>query len=99
MNEKTTPAAKPLASKTSPEAVIGTASTLDTSARAEIAAATEFSPSGAPRQVTDIEVDHPAVDNDPRSGTTVDQNRIDFNNPSIEGREAVERALTSQSDQ
>lgn len=65
---------------------------------AEIAAASEFSPSGAPRQVTEIDVAHPAVDNDPRSGTTVDQNRIDFNDPSIEGREAVERALKSQSD-
>lgn len=65
---------------------------------AEIAAASEFSPSGAPRQVTEIDVAHPAVDNDPRSGTTVDQNRIDFNDPSIEGREAVERALKAQSD-
>ncbi len=93
MNDKTTTAAKPAAAKSAPDAVIGTASTLDTSARAEIASATEFSPSGAPRQVTDIDVDHPAVDNDPRSGTTVNQNRIDFNDPTIEGSEAVERAL------
>ena len=61
-----------------------------------ISTATDFSPSGAPRQVTDIDVDHPAVDNDPRAGTTVDQNRIDFNDPTIESHEAVERNLKAQ---
>jgi hypothetical protein len=66
---------------------------------ADIAAASDFSPSGAPRQVTEIDVEHPAVDNDPRAGTTSNQNRIDFNDPSIDGREAVERALKSQSNQ
>lgn len=96
MTEKTSTAAKPAAAKTSSTAVIGTASTLDTSGAAEIAAATEFSPSGAPRQVTDIDVDHPAVDNDPRAGTTVDQNRIDFNDPTIQSHEAVERNLKAQ---
>jgi hypothetical protein len=73
--------------------VLGTASALDTSGPANIAAATEFSPSGAPRQVTDIDVSHPAVDNDPRAGTTADQNRIDFNDPTLEGHEAAENNL------
>ncbi|MES3100080.1 hypothetical protein [Sphingomonas faeni] len=63
---------------------------------ADLAAASEFSPSGAPRQTTDIDLDHPAVDNNPRSGTTDDQNRIDFNDPSLDGREAVEKALKAQ---
>lgn len=74
-------------------AVVGTAAALDSSAPADIAAASDFSPSGAPRQVTDIDVDHPAVDNDPRAGTTVDQNRIDFNDPVRPGHEIVEDQL------
>jgi len=41
-------------------------------------------------------MDHPAVDNDPRAGTTVEQNRIDFNDPTLEGHEAVERNLKAQ---
>jgi hypothetical protein len=95
MTEKTT-VTKTAAAKPATEAVIGTASTLDTSGPAEIPAATEFSPSGAPRQVTEIDIDHPAVDNDPRAGTSSDQNRIDFNDPSIPGHEAVERNLKAQ---
>ncbi len=75
---------------------LGLASALDTSGAADLAAADDFSPSGAPRQVTEIDVSHPAVDNDPRAGTTVNQNRIDFNDPTISGREAVEQALKTQ---
>lgn len=100
MTDKTTAAPKARTAAVQNEgaaaAVLGTASALDTSDAANIPAASEFSPSGAPRQVTDIEVDHPAVDNDPRAGTTVDQNRIDFNDPTIEGHEAVEKNLAAQ---
>lgn len=74
-----------------------TAETSDATAEtADVAPASDFSPSGAPRQTTDIDVDHPAVDNDPRAGTTSKQNRIDFNDPTIEGREAVEQALKAK---
>ena len=76
--------------------VLGTASALDTSEAAHVAPATDFSPSGAPYQVTDIDVNHPAVDNDPRAGTTIEQNKIDFNDPTITGAEAVEKNLNDQ---
>lgn len=63
-------------------------------APAEIAPATEFSPSGAPEQVVpDVDPGHPAVDADPRANTSETQNRIDFNDPTISGQEAVERNL------
>jgi hypothetical protein len=65
----------------------------DTSGPANLAPATDFSTSGAVRQVTDIPVDHPAIDNDPRAGTTADQNRIDMNDPTRPGHEVVEEAL------
>lgn len=68
----------------------------DTSGPAEVAPATDFSPSGAPRQITDIDPAHPAVDNDPRSGTTVNQNRIDFNDPVRDGAEIVADQLKDQ---
>lgn len=56
--------------------------------------ATTFSPSGAPEQtVGDVDPAHPAVDNDPRAGTTADQNRIDFNDPSLSAAEAVAQNL------
>ena len=59
--------------------------------------ASEFDPSGAPQQIVDDVVPaHPAVDNVPRANTTADQNRIDFNDPTISGSEAVERALKAQ---
>jgi len=79
-------------------AILGTASALDTSGAANVAAANEFSPSGAPRQVTDIDVDHPAVDANPREGTTTNQNKIDFNDPTLTGQEAVEKNLKAQSE-
>jgi len=93
MTDKTTAAPKARTASVQNEGaapvVLGTASVLDTSGAANIAPATDFSPSGAPHQVTDIDVDHPAVDNDPRAGTTVDQNRIDFNDPIRTGSETV----------
>lgn len=63
------------------------AADLDTSGPADIAAATTFTPAGAPNQVTEIDVDHPAVDDDLRKNTTVDMNRIDFNDPVKTGAE------------
>ena len=65
--------------------------------KADIAAATDFDPAGAPVQIVpDVDLNHPAVDNDPRKGTTVDQNRIDFNNPSKTGAQAVAENLREQ---
>lgn len=67
-------------------------------AAANIPAATEFDPSGAPIQiVSDVDPGHPAVDDNPRKGTSIDQNRIDFNDPTISGQEAVEKALGYES--
>jgi hypothetical protein len=72
------------------------AAALAGAAASSIAAATEFSPSGAPRQTSDIDPEHPAVDNDPRSDTTSTQNRIDFNDPNLSGAEAVQKNLEAQ---
>lgn len=44
-----------------------------------------------------VDVDHPAVDNNPRAGTTVAQNRIDFNDPTLNDRQAVAERLDNQS--
>ena len=67
---------------------------LDNSGPANIPAATEFSPSGAPIQIVpDVNVDHPAVDNDPRKNTTILQNKIDFNDPTKAGEEVVAEQL------
>ena len=63
-----------------------------------VAPADAIDTSGAPQQIVpDVDMNHPAVDNDPRAGTTVEQNRIDFNDPGIEGHEAVEKNLAKQS--
>lgn len=65
--------------------------------QANIAPATEIDPSGAPVQVVpDVDMSHPAVDADPRKGTTVAQNRIDFNDPKKSGAEAVADMLNAQ---
>ncbi|WP_192843505.1 hypothetical protein [Aureimonas sp. N4] len=72
---------------------------LETPAAADngIAPAETFSPSGAPEQtVPDVDPSHPAVDADPRAKTTAEQNRIDFNDPTISGEEAVARSLAAQ---
>lgn len=60
---------------------------------ANIPAATEFSTSGAPRQVTDFDPSHPAVDDNPRKDTSIKQNRIDFNDPGLTAEEAVIKNL------
>lgn len=66
-------------------------------APANIAPATEFSPSGAPVQsVPDVDPGHPAVDANPRADTTTDQNKIDFNDPTLSGSEAVEKNLKAE---
>lgn len=66
----------------------------DLAADAKIKPATEFDPAGAPVQVVpDVDVDHPAVDNDPRANTSVEQNGIDFNDPTLSGAEAVAKNL------
>lgn len=58
------------------------------------APATEIDTSGAPQQIVDdVDMSHPAVDNDPRAGTTAEQNRIDFNDPTISGADAVAKSL------
>jgi hypothetical protein len=70
-----------------------TAATLDHSGPENIPPATGFELSGAPIQLTDIDAAHPAVDANPRANTTVDQNRIDFNDPGLSGEDAVKRNL------
>lgn len=61
---------------------------------ADIPPATEIDPSGAPHQIVpDVDLDHPAVDADPRANTSVDQNRIDFNDPAREGVDVVSDEL------
>ncbi|RZI61401.1 MAG: hypothetical protein EOP94_00595 [Zymomonas sp.] len=74
-------------------AIGGTASALDTSGPADIAPATQFAPSGAPVQSSEFDLDHAALDANPRANTTSDQNRIDFNDPVRTGREIVEDQL------
>lgn len=83
--------------KSKAAAPANTATATAASKPANIAAATEFSTSGAPVQVvSDVDPSHPAVDDNPRANTTVDQNRIDFNDPTISGADAVARSLADQ---
>lgn len=64
---------------------------------ANIAPATNIDTSGAPQQIVpDVDMSHPAVDDNPRANTTVDQNRIDFNDPTVPGHQAVAEALNAQ---
>ncbi len=64
---------------------------------ANLPAATEVNTSGAVQQVVpDVDLSHPAVDDNPRARTSVDQNRIDFNDPTLSGAEAVEANLKAQ---
>lgn len=55
-----------------------------------------FGASGAPGVDVKIDTSHPAVDADPRAGTTAEQNRIDFNDPTKSSQEAVEDELKAQ---
>lgn len=62
-----------------------------------IAPAATIDTSGAPQQIVpDVDMTHPAVDANPRAHTTAVQNRIDFNDPSLDGPEAVEANLEDQ---
>ncbi|KQQ39029.1 hypothetical protein ASG19_06670 [Rhizobium sp. Leaf306] len=71
--------------------------TVATEQAANIAPATEVDPSGAPVQIVpDVDLSHPAIDADPRKGTTVAQNRIDFNDPTLTPGEAVANMLRAQ---
>ena len=64
---------------------------------ANVAPATEIDTSGAPQQIVDdVDLSHPAVDANPRANTTVAQNRIDFNDPSLDSSEAVAKMLREQ---
>lgn len=69
----------------------------DVKAPAKIKPATTINPSGAPDQIVpDVDMTHPAVDANPREGTTVEQNRIDFNDPRKSGAEAVAENLAKK---
>ena len=64
---------------------------------ANVAPATGIDTSGAPQQIVDdVDLSHPAVDANPRANTTVAQNRIDFNDPSLDSSEAVAKMLREQ---
>lgn len=64
---------------------------------AAIEPAKKIDTSGSPQQIVpDVDLSHPAVDNNPREGTTVNQNRIDFNDPTLSGAEAVDANLKAQ---
>lgn len=76
-------------------------STSDTAGMTEdnLTAATKVEASGAfiePEIVERVDVDHPAVDNHPRKGQPKIANQIDFNDPYLDGREAVEKNLANQ---
>ncbi len=68
---------------------------------ANIPPATTIDPSGAPDQVVpDVDMTHPAIDANPRAGTTELQNRIDMNDPTVAGADAVAAQLArTRSDQ
>ena len=84
------------ANKTAATEAASTADTVGTLGvdAANIAPATTFSTSGAPVQIVpDVDPSHPAVDNDPRAGTTLLQNKIDFNDPTKPGHQVVAERL------
>jgi hypothetical protein len=61
---------------------------------ADIAPATQIDPSGAPVQIVpDVDLEHPAVDANPRANTTEAQNKIDFNDPGKSGVDVVSEQL------
>lgn len=52
---------------------------------------------GAPQQIVpDVDLKHPAVDDNPRADTTVTMNQIDFNDPTVSGADAVAANLKAQ---
>jgi hypothetical protein len=61
--------------------------------------ATKPEASGAlqePEIAARIDLNHPAVDSNPREGLPARSNQIDFNDPTISGHEAVRRNLEAQ---
>jgi hypothetical protein len=61
--------------------------------------ATQPDASGAlvePEILERVDTNHPAVDDNPRKDMPADSNRIDFNDPTLEGPEAVKRNLADQ---
>lgn len=73
------------------------AANLDTSGPAGIAPAEAFSTSGAPVQIVPgVDPEHPAIDNNPRANTTVLQNAIDMNDPTLTGAEQAAQMLAKQ---
>lgn len=61
--------------------------------------ATDVAASGAliePTIVDRIDTSHPAVDNEPRKGVSVESNQIDFNDPTLTLSEQVEQNLVQQ---
>ncbi len=85
------------ASATDAAAGDGANGATDAAAENGIAPAATIDTSGAPQQIVpDVDMKHPAVDADPRAHTTAVQNRIDFNDPSLDGPEAVEANLEDQ---
>jgi hypothetical protein len=53
--------------------------------------------SGAAQQIVkDVDMSHPAVDDNPRARTSALQNRIDFNDPGQSGHDAVAQQLAEQ---
>jgi hypothetical protein len=68
-------------------------------APAKIDPATTVDAAGAPQQIVpDVDLSHPAVDDNPRAGTTSEQNKIDFNDPTLSGQEAVEKNLADRAE-
>lgn len=66
----------------------------DTTKDNGVAPAKKVDTSGSPQQIVgDVDLSHPAVDNDPRANTTAESNQIDFNDPTLTGAEAVKRNL------
>ncbi|QUT04835.1 hypothetical protein KFK14_17635 [Sphingobium phenoxybenzoativorans] len=69
----------------------------DDGAHADVAPAEDFEASGAPHQIVpDIDLSHPAVDNDPRETATAEAVRIDFNDPTTSDESAVAQNLKNQ---
>jgi len=65
----------------------------------KLTAATKVEASGAfiePEIVERIDVDHAAVDNNPRKGQPKIANQIDFNDPHLDTHDAVEKNLGAQ---
>lgn len=65
----------------------------------QLTPATEMEASGAliePEIVKRVDTTHPAVDANPRAGLPEHSNRIDFNDPTLSGADAVPRNLAAQ---